>query len=741
MVKRLTGRPRTSPIPWLINVSAVLALSFSVTLPASEIGPNVAGPVAPAAASKLTSAARHKLLAEGPQEFLVLFDHKTIQDEADRQRRNARLTFEDQGLMDLKAIRYATLKQRVRSTLGDNGYGVRKDYSHLPMAHVRVRDRAALHTLLNLSEVARLYENQRHVASLAESLPLIRQPSVGADGAGTTVAILDTGLDYTRPEFGACTAPGLPQGCRVVHAQDFAPGDGALDADGHGTFVAGITVAVAPGTQIAALDVFDGFNAYASDILEAINWSIANKHRLNIVAINLSLATPGLGWTRKCNDSWAAAAFASARNAGIVPVVTSGNDGFANAINSPACTPGAASVGAVYDANLGPRSWSTCAGTVQEGDVVRCIGLGQCTDSPSARDSVPCFSNSASFLKLLAPGTSIIAAGYVGSGTSAAAPHVSGAVAVLRSAFPGDSVGETLQRMRATGRPIADPKSGVTTPRLDLAAAAYEKAQPSLLWGRTPTAITQDWYPVRFTAGLGDVPVVLATLATFDGGNPAGIRTRNVSWNGFEVRVEEERSYDPETEHIAEAVGYLALASGAVRNVSGGIVGEARSLSVTQADDAQWHRVTLRNAYANPVVLMNMTSSNGGQPCHIRLRHITGSSFQYQIEEWDYLDQRHATESAALIVVEAGVHRLPDGRKLEAGTTQTDHSWKGLSFSTSFSSTPVTLSQVQTYFGRQAAVTRQRNSPAGDLQVRVQEEEGNDGTHRVETIGYVAVGR
>ena len=56
------------------------------------------------------------------------------------------------------------------------------------------------------------------------------------------------GLDYTRPAFGPCTAPGVPAAtCKVVYAEDLAPDDNQLDESTpgasdqfHGTNVAGI---------------------------------------------------------------------------------------------------------------------------------------------------------------------------------------------------------------------------------------------------------------------------------------------------------------------------------------------------------------------------------------------------------------------------------------------------------------------------------------------------------------------
>jgi hypothetical protein len=81
---------------------------------------------------------------------------------------------------------------------------------------------------------------------------------------------------------------------------------------------------------------------------------------------------------------------------------------------------------------------------------------------------VTCFSNSAGNLDLLAPGSQILAANLLKSGTSMAAPHVAGAWALLREANPVEGVSEILNLLRRTGQPITDPRNGITKPKLRL---------------------------------------------------------------------------------------------------------------------------------------------------------------------------------------------------------------------------------------------------------------------------------
>jgi hypothetical protein len=58
------------------------------------------------------------------------------------------------------------------------------------------------------------------------------------------------------------------------------------------------------------------------------------------------------------------------------------------------------------------------------------------------------------------------------AGTSQAAPHAAGALAVLRAAFPAETAGELIARLQKSGAQIADARNGLTFPRLDLVAAS-----------------------------------------------------------------------------------------------------------------------------------------------------------------------------------------------------------------------------------------------------------------------------
>jgi len=274
--------------------------------------------------------------------------------------------------------RYNQIKASTLQSFEFSAIEETRDYSHLPMSLLRVNNSRALEQLIGHSQIKAVYEDISSRRQLNQSLPLIQQPAIkalGYTGKGTAVAILDSGVNYTLPTFGSCSSPGVPSSCKVVYARDFAPDDGSLDDDNHGTSVAAIALGVAPGTEILALDVFDGEDGWSSDIIAAINFSIANQAVYNIVAINLSLGGGEYYWP--CDSNIFATPISRAKAAGILVAAASGNEAFKDALGHPACTPDAVSVGAVYDSSLGG------------------IESEDCTDLITAADQVACFSNSA----------------------------------------------------------------------------------------------------------------------------------------------------------------------------------------------------------------------------------------------------------------------------------------------------------------------------------------------------------
>ena len=349
-----------------------------------------------------------------------------------------------------------------------------KRFDYIPYMALEV-DAAGFADLLNAPEIDLIEEDLAVPPTLAESVPLIGGDGnglfLGYSGAGQTVVILDTGVDKTHPFLvgkvveEACyssNTTGVTSLCPNGGTTQVGPGAGvdcnlSISGCGHGTHVAGIAAGrgagfsgVAQDANIIAMQVFSKFTtscsgtsscamSYSSDQIKALQRVYELRHTYNIAAVNMSLG--GGSYASPCDGTQSAikAAIDTLRAAGIATVIASGNNGYTGSISGPACVSTAVSVGATTKA-----------------------------------DALASYSNSVSWLSLLAPGSAIessIKGGGMGfkSGTSMATPHVAGAWAVLKSKKPTASVDEVLTALQATGVPVTG--KGVTGPRIRVSNA------------------------------------------------------------------------------------------------------------------------------------------------------------------------------------------------------------------------------------------------------------------------------
>ncbi|HEY5808077.1 MAG TPA: S8 family serine peptidase, partial [Povalibacter sp.] len=333
---------------------------------------------------------------------------------------------------------------------------------------------------------------------LSTTTPLIGATTAlgrGFGGAGQTVAILDTGVDAFHPFLsGAVVNEACFGGCANGSGSQTGPGSGAplpsvISGSFHGTHVAGIAAGratpgvsfngVAPRASIMAVNVFhrvDNFVVnfcgtspspcalyWASDALAGLEHVFLNRNVFSIAAVNMSF---GAGSSAaECTGSPYRTVVDNLRSVGIASVAAAGNDGFAAALSEPACVPGVISVGAVNNA-----------------------------------DVVPQFSNSANFLKLLAPGVLVTSSAPGGSlamasGTSMAAPHVTGSWALLKQRFPRAGVFALQRALQQTGKPVLDFGSGITTPRVRVDQAVASPAVFAHDFTRDRVADIAVWRP------------------------------------------------------------------------------------------------------------------------------------------------------------------------------------------------------------------------------------------------------
>lgn len=161
-------------------------------------------------------------------------------------------------------------------------------------------------------------------------------------------------------------------------------------------------------------------------------------------------------------------------------------------------------------------------------------------------------------------------------------------------------------------------------------------------------------------------------------------------------------------------------------------------LTFGQSNASTFYTRSLSGAPGSPIVIAGPPSYNGGDPATVRLRNVSSSSFQYQLDEWDYKDGGHVSESLDYMVAPSGP-RILGTLRADAGSRSLNQNWVTVSFAQSFATAPVVIPQVVTYAGSSAVTVRVRNVSANSFQMRLQEEEGQDGTHNTETVHWIAI--
>lgn len=267
----------------------------------------------------------------------------------------------------------------------------------------------------------------------------------------------------------------------------------------------------------------------------------------------------------------------------------------------------------------------------------------------------------------------------------------------------------------------------------------------------TEESIDHEWSRIWFGSQFGDPPVLVASIQTFNGGDPAGVRLNDWEWWGCDVKVEEEDSDGSGVAHDnADAIGLVAVEEGFLRDTSGNLVGEAHTHRVEQSGSSDWETIDLLESYDRPVVFAQVLTYNGSEPCHTRVKNVGSSSFDLQIEEWEYLDEKHNPETVGYVVLEEGRHQLDNGLVVEVATTEVDldvrDRWHSVDPPDEWGIETRVITHCQTYNGGDAVVTRQRPSvPTGPndswgFDVRLQEQETNRQEHTQETVGYLLAG-
>jgi subtilisin family serine protease len=397
--------------------------------------------------------------------------------------------------------------------------------------------------LVRNNDVVSIEEDRILHADLAQGIPLMNAAGARSlyNGSGLAVAICDTGIDTSHPMLGGGGSPIFNS--KVIGGYDTGDDDAdprpdPTSGNAHGTACAGIAAGdlgttgdyiggVANGAKLYAVKISTGSTGSASgaNMIEGWEWCIThqNDDPGNPIMI-ISTSFSGVRQFSICDSASPAMtqAAANAVAAGMTLFVSSGNDGYCDSINWPACISHVVSVGAVYDAAFGWSYPCVSAGSCASKAPTTGCSTGWYASDNTAADMVTSYSNTASFLNLLGPAnraytTDIVGAGGYSSGdystgfggTSAACPYAAGAAAVLQNASKMIngyymSPADVKKKLIDNGDPITDGKVAVTKPRVNLGKAIDTIKPKRVLWNQPLSTANTDVYANQDFVDPGD---------------------------------------------------------------------------------------------------------------------------------------------------------------------------------------------------------------------------------------------
>ena len=324
---------------------------------------------------------------------------------------------------------------------------------------------ALLHKLAERSEVLSVHHDRPTGGEMNRTAVVVGARAVQAEygygGEGVGVAVIDSGITNYHDDLtygGSSPAVRVKNGQRVTAFVDFVNGRTAkYDDNGHGTHVAGIIAGngldtfgaragIAPAAHLVSLKVLDDHGrGVISNVIAALDWVIANKAAHNIRVVNLSV---GAAVTESYQTDPLTLAAKRAVDAGIVVVTAAGNLGKNSrgelqygGITAPGNAPWVLTVGAYSHNGTLSRQDDTMAGYSSRGPSA--VDFEAKPDIVAPGTGTVSLSDPLSLLYItkadyLVKGTLFSAVKpYLSlTGTSMAAPVVSGTVALMVQANP-----------------------------------------------------------------------------------------------------------------------------------------------------------------------------------------------------------------------------------------------------------------------------------------------------------------
>ncbi|MEM6764825.1 MAG: PA14 domain-containing protein [Bacteroidota bacterium] len=257
------------------------------------------------------------------------------------------------------------------------------------------------------------------------------------------------------------------------------------------------------------------------------------------------------------------------------------------------------------------------------------------------------------------------------------------------------------------------------------------------------TRVNHKWKYVAFNRTYVN-PVVVAGGPSYYGGDPTTVRIKNITPEGFYIRLDEWACQDEW--HVLETVPYMVVEAGVYKLSNG------KMLMAGKADNVnhRWTTVRFPQKFnrVRPIIFASVSTVRGGHSVVVRINHnrrnkVTAEEFSVKLQEDRTSDKWHTKEELCWIAVESGLSRT--GNSYQFGRTRriVDHKWKNVRLTRGLGEKPIFLSSLITFHGGHTSNVRfdHKNQSGRNVRVFIDEEnctgEGTRHPHR-EKVGYAA---
>ncbi|MEP0368191.1 MAG: DUF4832 domain-containing protein [Cyclobacteriaceae bacterium] len=240
-----------------------------------------------------------------------------------------------------------------------------------------------------------------------------------------------------------------------------------------------------------------------------------------------------------------------------------------------------------------------------------------------------------------------------------------------------------------------------------------------------------EWTTVSLTNSYTN-PVVILSPLSYEDGQPATVRVKDVSSSSFKYQIDEWDYLDGT--HDEENFFYLVVEAG-VYELGGGVILQA---GTTTSDD-NWESVSFVESFSEtPLVFAQTVSYNDAAAITTRIRWIGDEDFDLKVQEEEGSDGDHASETVAWVAMSEGNGNAGRTYEVDGTSRNYDHIFFEKYFTNTYDD-PILFAHMQTSYGGDPCVLRYDDLDADVAYFKVEEEKSAnfETRHTNEEIGFL----